>query len=210
MPLAIFDLDGTLVDQARAAREWTEGFAAEWALDEADRDLVALALAARRPKDVVFAEIIERFRLPASAGDLWDDYRARMPDLVRCADADCEALRTLRSAGWTLGIATNGMADNQTAKIHRTGLSELVDGWVVSSEVGARKPDPAIFHALAERLGHPLNGWMIGDGLDADIAGGAAVGLETAWITPTPLAEAAATITAASVAEAVRMILARA
>ncbi|MEO3873016.1 hypothetical protein ABGB18_29735 [Nonomuraea sp. B12E4] len=30
----------------------------------------------------------------------------------------------LRAAGWTVGIVTNGTADNQTGKIERTGLAE--------------------------------------------------------------------------------------
>lgn len=74
------------------------------------------------------------------------------------------------------------MADNQEGKIRRTGLDALVDGWVVSDAVGSRKPRPEIFGALATRLGCALDGWMIGDSLDLDVAGGAAVGLRTAWI----------------------------
>ncbi len=132
-----------------------------------------------------------------------------MPALVRCTDADREALQKLRSEGWKLGIATNGMADNQVGKIRSTCLTDLVDGWVVSSEIGARKPDPAIFHALAQRVGHALEGWMIGDSREMDIAGGAGVGLKTAWITATPSADATPTITARTVADAIRLILDR-
>ena len=41
---------------------------------------------------------------------------------------------------------------------------------------------PAIFGALATRLDCALEGWMIGDSLELDVAGGAAVGLRTAWL----------------------------
>ena len=82
-----------------------------------------------------------------------------------------------------LGIATNGMADNQVGKIRRTGLDELVDGWVVSSEIGIRKPDPRMLSELAMRLGVPLNGWMVGDGLESDVEAGRRAGLHTAWVT---------------------------
>ena len=34
-------------------------------------------------------------------------------------------------------------------------LEELFDAWVISSEVGLRKPDPAIYELAAERLGLP-------------------------------------------------------
>ena len=36
-----------------------------------------------------------------------------------------------------------------------TRLAELFDDWVISSEVGLRKPDPAIYALAAERLGLP-------------------------------------------------------
>lgn len=182
MPLIAFDLDGTLVDQAAAARTWAREFGNQWDLPKAEVDKVAAALTARRPKGEVFAELVEQLNLPASIEGVWLDYRTRMPDLVAVTDGDRGALADLRAAGWTLGIVTNGMADNQEGKIRQTGLDALVDGWVISEEVGARKPDQKVFRALAERLGCPLDGWMIGDSLELDIAGGACVGLKTVWI----------------------------
>ncbi|GAB2462067.1 HAD family hydrolase [Nocardioides hungaricus] len=182
MPLIALDLDGTLVDQAAAARTWAREFADKWDLPGTAVDKVAAALTARRSKGEVFAELVERLKLPAAVEGVWLDYRTRMPDLVAVTDGDRRALTDLRAAGWTLGIVTNGMADNQEGKIRRTGLDALVDGWAISEEVGARKPDQKVFRALAERLGCPLDGWMIGDSLELDIAGGACVGLKTAWI----------------------------
>ncbi|WP_194288933.1 MULTISPECIES: HAD family hydrolase [unclassified Nocardioides] len=182
MPLIALDLDGTLVDQAAAARAWSAGFVDHWRLPAGEVDVIAAALTARRPKGEVFSELIDRLDLPTSADSVWADYRSRMPSLVTVTDADRSALADLRAAGWTLGVITNGMLDNQEGKIRRTGLDALVDGWVVSDAVGARKPAPAIFHALASRLGCTLEGWMIGDSLELDVAGGAAVGLSTAWL----------------------------
>lgn len=182
MPLIALDLDGTLVDQAAAARTWASEFADQWDLPGAEVDKVAAALTARRSKGEVFAELVERLKLPAAVEGVWLDYRTRMPDLVAVTDGDRRALADLRAAGWILGIVTNGMADNQEGKIRQTGLDALVDGWVISEEVGARKPDQKIFRVLAERLGCPLDGWMIGDSLELDIAGGACVGLKTVWI----------------------------
>jgi HAD superfamily hydrolase (TIGR01549 family) len=147
-------------------------------------EVIAPVLAAPRPKGEVFRVLIERLGLPVSAEDVWRDYRSQMPSLVSVADGDRQALIDLRSAGWTLGILTNGTVDNQEGKIRRTGLDLLVDGWVVSEAVGVRKPLPAIFDALAANLGCDLEGWMVGDSLDDDIAGGAAVGLRTVWIAP--------------------------
>lgn len=208
MPLAAFDLDGTLVDQASAARDWALEFAAAHGLPAAAAASIGDALTARRPKGEVFAELVAAWSLPLSGDEIWAAYRRRMPELVRSSERDKAALRRLRREGWTIGIVSNGMADNQLGKITATGLAELVDGWVISGEVGVRKPEHGIFLALADRLACPLDGWMIGDSLADDIAGGTAVGLKTAWIgsghtDAAPLA----TITAASAADAVERIL---
>ena len=211
VPLAIFDLDGTLVDQAAAAKTWAERFAAECQLSASDADVIADALTSRRPKGEVFAELVTRLELSDAPSDLWATYREQMPTLVHCDESTKDALERMRTSGWTIGIATNGEADNQVAQIRNTGLSQLVDGWVVSSKIGIRKPGLGIFQALAAQVQHPLNGWMIGDSLEHDVRGGTNAGLKTAWITngtesrkshdPTP------TLIAPNVAVAVDRIL---
>lgn len=182
MPLALFDLDGTLVDQASAARRWAEEFTRRSSLPRDFASQIATALSQRRPKAEVFAEIVTAFALPWEPDLLWAQYRQRMPSMVRCTAPDLDGLRRLRRAGWTLGIITNGETDNQEGKIRSTGLDDLVDGWAISAEEGCRKPDPALFRMLAERLGQPLDGWMVGDGMETDIVGGAAAGLRTILI----------------------------
>lgn len=212
MPLAAFDLDGTLVDQSSAARSWTEEFVEQWKLPTGATDLITAALTERGSKGVVFDRIVDEWSVGSSGPEVWAAYRTRMPQLVRCSPEDKEALVELRTAGWRIGIASNGMTDNQEGKIRSTGLADLIDGWAISEDTGVRKPDPRIFHALAKRVGCPLEGWMIGDSLEHDIAGGAAAGLRTAWIAPTdaavPSGSAPIDIRRSSVAEAVATILA--
>lgn len=152
--LALFDLDDTLVDRRAAFNVWAEEFAAAQGLG--DRDLTLLVLAGAQhagPMDGFFAMICEAFDLTEDPGELWRQYRRRMPELVSCRAEDLDALLRLQVAGWRIGIVTNGMADNQLAKIRNTGLDELVDGWAISSEVGCRKPDPEIFRLAAARCG---------------------------------------------------------
>jgi FMN phosphatase YigB (HAD superfamily) len=122
----------------------------------------------------------------------------------------------LRRAGWRIGIVTNGMADNQAGKIRNTGLSDLVDAWGISGELGVRKPDPEIFRLVAERCAGTFDrsGWMIGDDLVLDIAGGHAAGLRTIWLQPRRRPQPgsctgpAPDFTVASVADAVEVLTA--
>jgi len=184
--LALFDLDGTLVDREAAFRLWAKEFVAAHRLGAGGFARLLEADAGHAgPRDRFFAHVCREFGLAQPVADLWRAYRRRMPELVSCRAEDLTALRRLRSAGWRVGIVTNGMADNQLAKIHNTGLAALVDGWCVSGEVGIRKPDPAIFHLAAERCGAPAGaggGWMVGDSRALDIAGGHAAGMRTIWV----------------------------
>jgi len=55
---------------------------------------------------------------------------------------------------------------------------------VVSEDVGLRKPRAEIFAAVATHLAlPPLEILHVGDSLEADVAGAAAVGQQTAWLT---------------------------
>ena len=120
--LALFDLDDTLVDRRAAFNVWAEQFAAARRLGDRDvRFLVRAGAQHAGPMDGFFAMICEAFDLPDDPGELWRQYRRRMPELVSCRAADLDALRRLRAAGWRTGIVSNGMADNQLAKIRHTG-----------------------------------------------------------------------------------------
>jgi len=63
------------------------------------------------------------------------------------------------------------------------GFADLVSVWAISGEVGAEKPDPAIFaHALREAEAAPDRVAMVGDRLDRDIAPAKALGMRTVWV----------------------------
>jgi putative hydrolase of the HAD superfamily len=67
------------------------------------------------------------------------------------------------------------------ADVERLGVAERVDAVVLSGEVGARKPDPRIFERALSELGVDATGALfVGDRLDADVAGAAALGMTTA------------------------------
>jgi len=70
------------------------------------------------------------------------------------------------------------------AVLERAGLLPHFDAVVISEDVGLRKPRAEIFRAVAEGLGVPPGEILhVGDDLAADVAGAAAVGSPTAWVT---------------------------
>ncbi|MFI7425238.1 HAD family hydrolase [Nonomuraea sp. NPDC049684] len=183
--LALFDLDRTLIDLSSAFLRWAEEFAEHHHLKPEDISwLTSLDQGVHPHRDVFFTKVREHFALPDPVEALWTGYRQRMPYLVECYPGVLAGLADLRGAGWRVGIVTNGMADNQLGKLHRTGLADAVDGYAVSGVEGVRKPDTRLFQIAAERCGASLidGGWMVGDNLIADIAGAHAAGLRGIWV----------------------------
>ncbi len=63
--------------------------------------------------------------------------------------------------------------------LHRAGILGHFDGWAFSDEVGAFKPDPAIFHHALHEIGGvaPERTAHIGDLRRTDIAGARRMGM---------------------------------
>jgi putative hydrolase of the HAD superfamily len=95
-----------------------------------------------------------------------------------------EALGRLRAAGLTLACVSNwdvGLAE----QLDRAGVARLFETVVSSAELGAEKPEPAVFLVALERLGvAPARALHVGDS-DGDREGAAAAGLA---FEPAPLA----------------------
>jgi HAD superfamily hydrolase (TIGR01509 family) len=91
-------------------------------------------------------------------------YRKVMDPLSWVPFADTAAvLRQLRSRGVRIGVVSNVPADLR-AVFAKHGLADLVDSFTHSYEVGAEKPDPAIFLAAARSLEvAPSGTLMVGD-----------------------------------------------
>ena len=91
-------------------------------------------------------------------------------------------LEALRSRGLRLGLVSN--AFDPAWLLHRDleqmGIAERIDHAVFSSEVGKRKPHPAIFeHALGALEVSPAEALFVGDRLYEDVHGAAEVGMTT-------------------------------
>ena len=91
-------------------------------------------------------------------------------------------LEALRERGLKLGLVSNAFDPGWL--LHRDlehmGLAERLDFSVFSSEVGMRKPHPAIFERALEALGvEPEQALFVGDRLFEDIRGAAELGMTT-------------------------------
>jgi putative hydrolase of the HAD superfamily len=64
-----------------------------------------------------------------------------------------ERVRTLRTEGYKLGLITNNVREGSAMWRSLVPVDDLFDAVVDSSEVGMRKPNPAIYHHALELLG---------------------------------------------------------
>jgi 2-haloacid dehalogenase len=86
----------------------------------------------------------------------------------------------------SLALITNGLSEAQRGRVERLGIGRYFDAVVISAEIGAAKPDTAIFDAAFEQLGFPTReqALMVGDSLTSDIQGGTNYGVDTCWYNP--------------------------
>ncbi|MPY54787.1 HAD family hydrolase [Streptomyces acidicola] len=107
------------------------------------------AITERQMVDRILAELPEGAgRILAdgrSFGELW--FRGRRPN-----EAFLEFLRGLRGDGYRLALLTNNVREWEPLWRAQLPVDELFDVVVDSHREGVRKPDPAIYRILLERL----------------------------------------------------------
>jgi putative hydrolase of the HAD superfamily len=144
------------------------------------------------------AGVIEEIEYPQLVRRLLGDFEIAVDDeqLGRFLEAEHAAwdparllaahthplLDALRERGLKLGLVSN--AFDPAWLLHRDlelmGLAERLDFAVFSSEVGLRKPHPAIFERALEELGVAAeNALFVGDRLFEDVRGAAELGMTT-------------------------------
>jgi phosphoglycolate phosphatase len=163
--LAIFDLDGTLVDSAPDLHAALDRLAARRGLAPYSREhvtgmigdgakaLVERALAAReRPFD------------PAALEEFLADYEARSCETSRPFAGVEAALDALAASGWRLAICTNKPLAATRAMLRELGLAPRFAHVVGGDSLPSRKPDPAPVRAILAEAGVAAGAAvMIGD-----------------------------------------------
>jgi putative hydrolase of the HAD superfamily len=141
---------------------------------------------------------IEEIEYPGLVRELLGHFSIEVTDeeLVRYLEAEHTAwapafvlgatthalLEALRNRGLKLGLVSNAFDPPWILHrdLERQGLAERLDITVFSSEVGRRKPDPAIFEAALEPLGlAPERAVFVGDRLFEDVRGAGELGMTT-------------------------------
>jgi putative hydrolase of the HAD superfamily len=104
-------------------------------------------------------------------------------DPARLLGAHTHALlESLRERNLKLGLVSNAFDPGWLLHrdLEQMGLAQRLDFSVFSSEVGTRKPHPAIFERALEALGiEPENALFVGDRLYEDIRGAGELGMTT-------------------------------
>ena len=97
------------------------------------------------------------------------------------ADAE-ETLSYLRERGYQLGIIAN-QVPGTAERLKGWGLLKYFEVIAASAELGAAKPEKAIFEKALEMAGCKAEeAVMVGDRLDNDIVPAKRIGMKTVWI----------------------------
>lgn len=141
---------------------------------------------------------IEEIEYPGLVRELLGHFQIEISDeeLGRFLDAEHRAwqpsrvlggtthamLDALRTRGLKLGLVSNAFDPGWLLRrdLDEMGVGDRLDVAVFSSEIGRRKPDPAIFEAALEPLGvAPENAAFVGDRLFEDVRGAGELGMTT-------------------------------
>lgn len=181
-PIAVFDLDGTLIDTAPDLLDSLNHCLLEEGLVPAElsdlRHLVGFG--ARVMIERAFAER-ERRVAGAELERLFDvfleHYHANMPGRSRPFPGAVEALDRLAASGFTLAVCTNKFEQSSVTLLTALGLAPRLAAICGGDSFAFRKPDPRhLLETIEQAGGDPLNAVMVGDSrTDIDTAKAAGV-----------------------------------
>ena len=170
--IAVFDLDGTLVDSVRDIHLAANQVRVSCDIAPLSLDEIGLLIghpAARlfsdAPGDV--AQLVAEFR--TALAEVSGTFTRTMPGVV-------ELLDLLEARRWTLAVATNKPTELAKVVLDRVGLLERFDS-VTGADGLAAKPDPAVIVAALGGKAWP-SAVMLGD-TTMDVIAGRGAGVQT-------------------------------
>ena len=119
---------------------------------------------------------------PEQAVETTELFRKTYQDNQRAVPGAIDLLHQLKNR-ITLGVVTNGLVEIQLEKLRICGMERLFSFVLVSEEIGAKKPDQAIFIEALHRAGaQPEEAVFVGDAWETDIIGSHQCGIRTIWL----------------------------
>jgi putative hydrolase of the HAD superfamily len=112
---------------------------------------------------------------------LYEQERAHIQDGLHLFDESLAVLRALRARGVKTALVSN-CSHNTRPGVDRLRLEDEMDAVVLSFEVGARKPEPAIYLEALRALGANADDAVFVDDQPAYCDGAAALGIDTLLI----------------------------
>ncbi|MFK7816570.1 MAG: haloacid dehalogenase type II [Gammaproteobacteria bacterium] len=103
------------------------------------------------------------------------------------AKLDCysdvkDVLKTLKDAGKTTAILSNGSPQKLSSALKNAGLTNLLDGIYCTDQIKTYKPSPAVYEFVEEQLALPRHKVCFISSNSWDIAGAASYGFSSVWI----------------------------
>lgn len=190
-----FDIYGTLVDPLEMNRELrslagdrADRMSELWRQKQIEYALrrglmrdyqnfgVCTAQALRYAAEAVGAELSE-----AEEHRLLDEYQN-----LRAFEDVVPGIEAMKSAGHRMVAFSNGVEATARTLLERAGVLPHLDGVVSVDDLGTFKPDPKVYHYLAQRLERPREEtWLVSSNA-WDVIGAKTAGLKAAWIKRSP------------------------
>ena len=123
----------------------------------------------------------EAWRAVGLEGDA-ASYDAQYLSYVRLRNGAKEFLKEMQRRQMPVACVTNDVME-WSQKLRKMHGLEAVQPWIVSGEVGVRKPDPGIYEALRRTTGVPYESCLMIDGRVTSLDAARTLGMSTAWFT---------------------------
>lgn len=192
----VFDLYGTLIDilTDESRDELWEGVASllgdgEESAESVREEYLSLCHRAKMGEYheinllSVFCEMLSSRAVDTSvAPALASEFRRLSMVYIRAFRGVKSMLRDLHGVGGVY-LLSNAQNCFTVDELRSTGLYDLFDGIIFSSDVGVKKPSPEIFKIAFERFGITAeNSIYVGNDMRDDILGASSVGMRTLYI----------------------------
>lgn len=180
----IFDMDGVLIDSHNAHRETWRRFHEHLGRQVTERDLDFI-LEGRKREEILNRFLGELTREQIEEyGALKDQLFQESADKIRVVNGLPDLLNDLRSARIQMGVATSANAVRAHNMLKKLGLYDFFDTIVTGNDVQNGKPDPALFHEAATRMGLQTHEVLVIEDAVAGVHGARCAGIRCFAIAP--------------------------